>query len=64
MGRLIKINYITEDEIKCVAEFRSESLYARCKHIIKKDAYESQVQLEVNNFHVEEKASTINDCTS
>ena len=64
MATLIKVNYIKEDEIKCVAEFRSESLYARCKHIIKKDAYESQVQLEVNYFHVEEKESGINDCTT
>jgi len=64
MGILIKVNYVKNDEFKLIAEFRSESLFARCKDIIKKDAYESEVQLEIEKIYLEEKPSSMNDCST
>ena len=47
MATLIKVYYTKDDETKCVAQFNSESLFARCKHTIRKDAHECEAKLEI-----------------
>ena len=63
MAALIKVYYTKDDETKCVAEFNSESLMARCKHIIRKDAHECESKLEIYHHSVEEIESSINYST-
>ena len=60
MAALIKVYYTKDDETKCVAEFNSESLFARCKHTIRKDAHECEAKLEVYYHGLEEIESSIN----